>query len=136
MAFVIFLQCFEETKPSGVPREWLREAFRPFLKESEPDFWDLRYDAQNFCRVLLVPLANDTIHQLALDHPCQDIRLWDSLAKLLSIGNLIAYFPGGSGPLLYHEGVARHIPADMLQSLGKPVLARTGSEIRRCVETA
>jgi hypothetical protein len=39
MSFEIYLQCFEQGKPAGVPLSSVRALFPVVEGESEPDYW-------------------------------------------------------------------------------------------------
>jgi hypothetical protein len=57
------------------------------------------------------------------------MRLWGSKYKVVSMSNVVLYFPGNAPPLIANESVANHLPEDMIDSLGRPLLVRSGAEI-------
>src|SRR3982751_846635 len=81
MGLVIFLQCFQDQESAGIPRDSVRKIFGPFLKKPEPDFWSVHYDAENSFSLFLEPFDLANVHQIAVEQPCDDPRLWDSLAE-------------------------------------------------------
>jgi hypothetical protein len=47
----------------------------------------------------------------------------------LRLGNVALFFPGGKGPLIADASVANHLPPDMFESLGTPIIVASGREI-------
>ena len=135
MSFELYLQCFGETERLGLPRDSIRALFPVDEASSEPDYWRLRYDGQNSCDIGVHTLATDgsKLADFYVERPCGDIRLWDSLFTVLNMGSVVLFFPGG--PLVIaKETSGTGIPEEMLDSLGTPVQANSGEELRRIVE--
>ena len=137
MSFDIFVQCFDRGSSSSIERDRVRKLFGSVLVESGPQVWQLRYDEMNSCDVsVTADLADSAMIQgFSIHRPCGDKRLWQSLAHVLSLGNLVLYFPGGA-PLIADERVADHLPLAMVESLGKPVLVKYGHEIEQQIRAA
>jgi hypothetical protein len=51
VSFEVFVQCFEGGEPAGVSRIAIRSLFPVVEAESEPDYWSVRYDDFNSCKV-------------------------------------------------------------------------------------
>jgi hypothetical protein len=134
MSSEVYIQCFEHGKPAGMSRKPIRDAFGDFLRESEPNQWTLDYGGKNSCTVLLQLIGGD-IHHLTVERPCADKRLWDSLASILKLGNMVFYFPGDAPPLVANDSVIEHLPPDMIKALGEPVVIRNGKDIVEQIET-
>ncbi|MBN2086573.1 MAG: hypothetical protein JW748_15255 [Anaerolineales bacterium] len=136
MSADIYIQCFLDGEPAGLPWQALILLFPVQTAESTPDFWQVRYDAQNSCGLSVSTLpANDTlIESLCIRRPCGDERLWRSLYTLLRMGNVVLYFPNGSPPVVADEAVTAHLPPGMLDSLGRPRCVRSGAEIEQAAE--
>ena len=135
MSFDIYLECFEDGAPCGIPHTFVRQIFGSHLTEIEPDYWTLTFGPNESCSVFPTVLdrSPDQVQSLSIGNPCDDPRLWQSLFGLLGFGQTILCFPGGSGPLLLDMRVAGHMPHDMLESLGQPVIVSSGHDIQRLV---
>ncbi len=123
MSFDLYLNCFGETERSGLPRGTVRSLFPIEGAGSEPDFWRVRYGPADSCEINVTPLANapSQLKFIHVNRPCGDFRLWESLYKILQMGSVVLFFPGG--PLILGPGSsAEGLPADMTASLGEPVL--------------
>jgi hypothetical protein len=131
MSFDVFLQAFENGRPAGIPRERVRGAFGAAVAAgSTPDTWTLLYDRENSCDVRIGAGGTaNLVQELSIHRPCGDARLWDSLASILALGNVVLYFPGCRVPLVATQGTSRHLPADLVESLGDPAVVSTGAEI-------
>jgi hypothetical protein len=138
MSFEVYVQCFEKGEPAGLARQKVREVFGKFLAEKERDLWQVRYDKMNSCDLYLSGDEEDTnkIKSLMVSRPCSDRRLWDGLAAILKLGNVVLYFPGCGAPMVSRSSVTRHLPVEMIERMGRPVCVATGKEIAAAVEEA
>ncbi len=84
----------------------------PHLNELEPNFWQLDYDDLNSCNIYLTAHNSDSglIDGFTVNRPCYDQRLWDALASILTLGDVVLYFPGCRAPLVAQAIVAQHLP--------------------------
>jgi hypothetical protein len=108
------------------------------VTETEPDFWKIRYDRRNSCDLFLTAHEPDAsmVRGFTVHRPCEDRRLWDALASVLALGAVILYFPGCRAPLVRRKDVVRHLPADLIEGLGKPVVVTNGKDIHHEIQTA
>ena len=135
MSSVIFLQCFRNRKSAGIPRDALRKAIGPLLKEPEPDFWYIPCDAGNACTFFLEPFDAHSIHQFTVQQCCHDSASRDSLAAILGLGHVILHSPDLSAALVMDEGAIEHIKPGLLRLIGLPVVIHNGQEIRAAMHT-
>ena len=108
------------------------------MSEPEENFWQLRYDKVNWCDLYLGALEQDAskIESMMVSRPCVDGRLWDGLAAILKLGNVVLHFPGGAAPLFARVEVVEHLPPEMVKALGQPVCVATGKEISDAIDRA
>ncbi|MGB7539993.1 MAG: hypothetical protein WBM17_15740 [Anaerolineales bacterium] len=136
MSFDIFVQCFRNGEPAGLPWQALLLLFPVQAAESTPEFWRIRYDDRNSCDIHLSTLPKNEafIESLCVHRPCGDKRLWRALFTILRMGNVVLYFPGNSPPLVADAAATAHLPPGMIESLGRPVCIHSAREIRSVVE--
>jgi hypothetical protein len=136
LSFDIFVQCFRNGEPAGLPWHALILLFPVQAAESTPDFWHVRYDNLNSCdiHVSTLPKNEAFIESLCVHRPCSHERLWQALFTLLKMGNCVLYFPGNSPPLVADEAAVAHLPPGMIESLGRPVCVHSAQEIRSAIE--
>ena len=133
MSFEAFIFCFKEGEPAGFPTERIRAAFGPFASDGPDNGWRLYYDERNYSDVTLMrhPTDERLILGFTVERPCGDSRLWDALASILALNNLVLIFPAGLPPLIASDNVVQHLPAEMIESMGQPRYVRSGAEILR-----
>jgi hypothetical protein len=137
MSFDVYVQVFDKGKPAGVPRGSVRDAFGTAVSESEPGRWGVFYDAQNSCDIYLsVDAGTGMLRGLSVNRPCGDLRLWDALLSILKLGYVVLYFPGCKAPLVANFNVRQHLPHDLIEALGEPVVIGSGAEILREIQAA
>jgi hypothetical protein len=131
VSFDVYLQAFCQGAPSGIPRHRIREAFGTYVSEKQGDYWQVRYDDLNSCDIVLGAHQGDlaAVESLAIHRPCEDKRLWEALASILALGNVVIYFPGCRAPLIARIEVASHLPAEMIEALGQPIVVKDGAEV-------
>lgn len=137
MSFDVYLQVFENGESAGISRDSVRIAFgAAFVSEPELNRWEVRYDKQNTCDVYLGSQGATMLDGLSINRPSGDMRLWDALALILTMGNVVFYFPGCKAPLVANLNASRHLPRDMIVTLGEPIVALSGAEILRETQSA
>jgi hypothetical protein len=131
MSFDMYLISFERQQPSGLPRHLVRDAFGEHLRwEDEESGWT-RYSEIDGCSVLLSPLHSDPnlVSCVSINRPVSDDRFWTSLYRIMRLGNYALFFSGRRGPLVAELSGVDHLPRDILDSLGQPIVVHDGREI-------
>ena len=97
MSFEVYVQCFGENESTGIPRAVVRSLFPIIPAESKPDFWRVRYDAQNSCHISVtaLPSNKEMLKSFCVERPCGDSRLWEALITVLRMGSIVMFWPGG-----------------------------------------
>ncbi len=137
MGFEVFLDCFGETKALGISRALVRSFFPVVEGESEPDYWQVRYDKKNRCQIGVTPLASDRemLAGLFVNRPCADLKLWEGLVRILRMGCVVIFWPGG--PPVVAEGTSTSdLPQDMIDSIGEPRRVSSAAELLRLVQNS
>ncbi len=138
MSFDVYVQSFQNGEFAGISRERVRDAFGAHVTDTKTDFWQLRYDDVDSCELDLTPHASDPgmVRGFTIHRPCADHRLWDALASVLALGDVVLYFPGGRPRLVARGSVTQHLPPSMVEALGQPVVVTTGREIQHEIDVA
>jgi hypothetical protein len=136
VSFEVYLQCFERGEPAGIDRDFVRSLFPVIEDDSEPDYWSVRYDSVKAFHVSVGSMETNPskVTSLGVMRPITDMRLWDALLQILRSGNVVLYWPGCSSPLVASEPTTAHLPSDMVETLGKPIVVKTSREIREAIE--
>lgn len=130
MSFEVYLQCFGEANRSGISRAAVRSLFPILERESEPDYWRVRYDDKNSCEIGVTAVASERalLKSLYVDRPCADLRLWEGLLAILRMGSVVMFWPGGP-PVVADEAIGAKLPRDMIDALGPPRTIGSAEEI-------
>jgi hypothetical protein len=131
VSFDLFIRFYDHGAPAGIALEDVRAAFAPYISSSDATHLALEYDVANGSYVHLKPHPNnaDATVAIAVNRPCGDMRLWDSLARVLRLGNAVLFFPGGANPMVGSTDAVPHLPRDMIETLGNPVVVASGKAI-------
>ena len=135
MSFEVYLQCFGETETTGISRTVVRSLFPIAEDESEPDYWRVRYDSKNSCEIGVTPFADgrEMLAGLFVNRPCADLKLWEGLVRVLRMGCVVMFWPGG--PPIVAEGTSTSdLPKDMIDSIGEPRCVSLAAELVRLVQ--
>ena len=135
MSFDVFVQYFEDGEAGLVSINSLRDIFAPYVTEELENIWQVVYNDLN-SSVLFLREVDDggNIDGFCINRPCADVRLWESMYKCVSLGNCVIYWPGLEGLLSNRAEVSKHIPQDMLGSLGKVRVVIDYKEILRILK--
>jgi hypothetical protein len=138
LGFEVFVKCFKDGEPAGVPRSGIRSLFPIVEAKSELDYWFVWYDDLNSCHVSVTPLVSDLalVESLSVVRPCGDLRLWEALLAVMRFGSVVPYFPGDAHPMVASEAAGAQLPTDLVEALGRPRVVRSGQEIVEAVRNA
>jgi hypothetical protein len=138
MGFELFLESFAGSKITGLPRDAIRALFPVVEKESECDYWSVRYDPANWCHISVSSVKghDERITSLCVYRPCGDIRFFEALLSVLKMGSLFLVFPGISAPIVGSEDAADGIPKEIAEGMGRPIVARSAQEILDIIQKA
>jgi hypothetical protein len=131
MGFEVHFFSFKNGEPVGFPIERIREAFSPYVTESKFYAWELVYGGELNGGVNIFPHPSDPtlLHGFVVDRPGVDPRMWETLADILAFGPFALIFSSKHPPMIGNADVARHLPPDMIESMGQPKLVSSGREI-------
>jgi|SRR5271165_1301908 len=137
MGFEVYLQCYRDGKPAGIPRGPVRALFPIVEEESEPNYWSVHYGPADSCKIGVTPLASnhELIESLCVYRPCGDLRMWEALLSILKMGSVILYFPGGESLLMASESAAADLPKELVESMG-PRCVHSAQEILEIIHKA
>lgn len=123
MSFDLYLIPFLDQRPHGIPRSAVLEAFGDHVRWNDDSTGSTQYSEMDGCTVRLSTFNDDTtlISCVSVNRPVADKRLWDSLYRVMQLGNVALFFPDSTGPLIANVSVAAHLPE--FESLGQPSFA-------------
>jgi hypothetical protein len=135
MSLDLWVSCFRNGEPHPEPTALLRAPFDPLVVSTEPR-----------CLVLGLPGGQESLLYIdttanaetgfTLNRPVRDPALWLALFSALRHTGRVLVVPGEVPPLIGVADTAPHLPADMVETLGQPVVVTDGLAIRHWVENA
>lgn len=127
----IFVQSHYFGEFHRFPQHVIRKAFGACLEETEPDFWQVKYDdeAGSEVSIRFEPQSDCVFARFTIEGGQNDPRLWESLAEVIRSENLVMYFAGCRGPIIGVHEAAKHIPPGMIAAMGEPLCVESGREI-------
>lgn len=131
MSFDLYLQAFQDGKASGIGLDVLRDAFGKYVIEMDEDYWQLQYSMEESSDIFLQPLPDNSssIHTISIHRPCRDLRLWESLWRLLGIAGTVLYYPSCDAPVARDPMAGMSMPDEMRESLGDPLIVSSAVEL-------
>ena len=122
MSLDVCLQAFENEEPQAIPTTAILECLAPFIEQKGEDFVDVSFGPQDSCTFYFAT-TDETVQVLTVNRPCGDARLAQVLFQIMELGNFILFVPGEERPIVLKAQTNSHVPPDMLEALGEPVVA-------------
>ena len=138
MSLELYFLPYDQGQPASFPRAELRTVFPLVEAESEPDYWCIRYDANHECAIGVTPVVGrpELVASFCVYRPCAEPRFWNDLLTVLRLGPVAMVFPGAAPPIVGSAATIAHLPADVIASMGPPMVADTGAAIASAVAMA
>ncbi len=122
MSHAYFLQAHLNREPQNIPTINILEIFRDYIVEKGETYIDLEFDEGNSCTIYL-DTDEPNNSGFMVSRPCSG-RLWECLYEVMLLGNFVFFEPGGLSMIIVNPEVERHLPTNMIESLGKPVVVQ------------
>lgn len=130
MSLDVFLQSFENGNPQGVATTDIVECAREFITEQAETYLELVFGPADSC-TLYLDTNEPTVSGITVNRPCGDRRLANVLFRIMQLGNFVLYVPGEDRPLVVHPGTTKHLPDELIEAVGEPIVVTTVEEFRR-----
>jgi hypothetical protein len=130
MSFDIFVGFFRGGKPTLVPSAKVETAFAPFICFRQSGFYALSFPDGGGAEIF-VPEGED-VASFMIARPPSSAAFWEALVAILRDTPNALYWPGGR-PVVADAGAITHLPADMIDDLGDPVISCSPETIRNFI---
>jgi len=84
----------------------------------------LQFEEHNSCTIYL-DADNSTVSHIMVSRPCGSKQLAECLYQVMLLGNFVFFEPDGKQPILVNPATESHLPEDMIETLGKPAVAKS-----------
>jgi hypothetical protein len=130
MSFDVFLNSCENGGNGSLRRQSIADAFEGALRFTKAECWEADFGDAGSCDLYVTLGANpNLVTSFSVNRPIADVRLWDSLFRVMQLGHVVLYYPGCSKLLVASEETAKHLPSGMADALGGVAVVRSGQEI-------
>jgi hypothetical protein len=123
MSYEYFLQAHIDQGSQEISTERILSIFREYIVAGGDTYIDLRFDERNSCTIYL-DVSEPTVSGFMVSRPCGG-KLGDCLYEVMQLGNFVFFEPEGKHMIAARAFSATHLPEDMVETLGEPVLGET-----------
>jgi len=127
MSYEYFLQAHLYQDSQEISTESILTVFRKYIIAKDETYIDLQFDEENSCTIY-IDTNDTTVSGFMVSRPCGSKQLGECLYQIMQLGNFVFFEPDGKQPLLVDAATENHLPEDMIESLGKPALAKSLDE--------
>lgn len=126
MSYEYFLQAHLHQEAEKIPTESILSVFEPYIIAKDETSIDLEFDEINSCTIYLDTEEADN-SGFMVSRPCDD-KLGECLYKVMLLGNFAFFEPDGKHIITVSPSVEAHLPMDLIETLGKPLVAASLEE--------
>ena len=130
MSFDIYVNFFLNGKPRAISRNTVARAFGAIADTSDPRGW---WDLTDSRAVLLVHETDELEHLGVNRPPHGEHPFWPALVDFLRETRGVLYWPGG-GQVVTDQAVAEHLPPEMIEIFGPPIVTDSVERILRAIQ--
>ena len=133
MSFDVYLSCFESGKNATFPFSLVESAFGSHAVIREPDFWVIDYGDEGRGDMYHDTGSSDT-SGFWVNRPPWSLDFWQGVLTLLQHTPSCLYW--GGGVVIAQPWMREHLPHELKESLGDPIIISTPEDIRQAIETS
>lgn len=122
MSYDYFMQAHVHGEAQEIPTEKFLRIFEKYISQKDDNYIDLYFDELNSCTVYM-DTGEPTNSGITINRPCADERLIRCLYAVMQLGNFVFYEPDGKHMIALSIETEQHLPEDMVETLGKPLVA-------------
>lgn len=126
MSYEYFLQAHLNHGPQQISTTRILQIFSKYIVAKDKTYVDIAFDDGSTCSIFIdteLPY-NDNI---MISRPCEG-KLGDCVYEIMNLGNFVFFEPDGKHMIIINPDVHKHLPPDMIDTLGEPVIAQTMEE--------
>jgi hypothetical protein len=135
MSFEVYLNCIQNGDKGFFPTALVEAAFDPFISSREGECWVVIYPDspstldQTDLHLTLKDGDRSSCSGLMVSRPTSNPRLYEGLMHILQVTDSILFCIGDCPPLVGRADAIPHIASEIRETLGDPVIVRSGAEI-------
>jgi hypothetical protein len=126
MSFDLFVVCVKDGLPATIARQDLDRSLAAYVAHREAGLLRLRFaDGES----TLYRADGERIGHFSINRPSAAPEFHAALLALLRAENLVLLVPGECPPLVGRAAMIAHVPADIVEAAGPPVVLADAQEI-------
>jgi hypothetical protein len=124
MSYEYYLQAHLKEEAQQIPTAHILSVFEDFITARGENYIRVEFEEGNSCDIFIDP--NEPFEDgFMISRPCQSKQLGKCIYQVMLLGNFVFYEPDGKGAIIVNPATEYHLPADMIEALGKPALAES-----------
>ena len=121
MSYEYYLQAHLNQEAEEIQTEKILSIFREYIKKRGENFIDIEFDDANSCTIY-IDTDEPTASHLMVSRPCGG-KLGECIYQVMQLGNFVFFEPDGKSAIILTEETSNHLPEDMIEALGPPLIA-------------
>jgi hypothetical protein len=134
MSFDLYFGGCKDGQKASFPRERLDRHFGAYVSHRAPQCLTLDFGDEGTS--YLYCSDEEYIDFFSINRPASAICLFEAILDLLRSESLVLFMPGQCPPLVGSAATVSHVPADMVEANGSPVVVTSAAEIVQCIRQA
>ena len=127
MSIEVYVQFFDSGEPSHVATADVLAAIgRPVVLD-QSGWGTLSVGGVEWCG--LTGVHGENTSNVCFHRPLIEPRLWVCIWQVLRLAHAVFYAPNDRRPLVASADTVAHLPVSLVESLGAPIVVRSGAEI-------
>lgn len=124
MSYEYYLQAHLKEEAQRIPTARILSIFEDFITGRGENYIRVEFEEGNSCDIF-IDLNEPFESGFMISRPCYSKQLGRCIYQVMLLGNFVFYEPDGKGAIIANPATEYHLPADMIEALGKPVLAES-----------
>jgi len=134
LSFDLYFGGCKEGHKASFPRERLERYFGPYISHREPKC--LTLNSGNEETSYLYCSEEEYIDFFSINRPAGTLVLFQAIFDLLRFESWVLFVPGQCPPLVGSAATVPHVPPDMIDANGPPLVVASAAEIVKWIQQA
>jgi hypothetical protein len=134
MSYDYFLQAHLNQDSQDISTDSILKILEKYVAKKGEGFVDLQFDKDNSC-TFYFELDEPYTNSININRPCTGEEFIRCIYQIMQLGNFVFFEPEGNYSIVLNEKIEIELPEDMIESLGKPVIANDFEEFRKFLLT-
>ena len=125
MSYEYFLSAYTERESENISTKKILQVLEQFISKKDENAVELTFDEINNCCIYL-DIDEPFVNGMMISRPCGGEQFIKCLYRIMQLGNFVFFEPDGKRMIALNPDIQQHLPEDMIESLGEPLIATDG----------